>query len=213
MRKKKTNTLSRLACLLLTISLLWLLPACGSDSASPFPPAEETVRAAAEKLDWTLLPEETQVWAEDQILYTLKTNSQMDAVLSCAVVKGKRTLTENCTAADLPAEPVFTWEDWKKAISLAETLYGGFSEGELYQTLSALDIPEPEDPATGAPSATGQGAISWEAELPAAYARVWYTVGAGTTERGFASTDVQDWRTTFSISLYASKSAYESERT
>ena len=74
MRKKKTNTLSRLACLLLTVSLLWLLPACGSDSASPFPPAEETVRAAAEKLDWTLLPEETQVWAEDQILYTLKTN-------------------------------------------------------------------------------------------------------------------------------------------
>ena len=29
MRKKKTNTLSRLACLLLTVSLLWLLPACG----------------------------------------------------------------------------------------------------------------------------------------------------------------------------------------
>ena len=128
MRKKKTNTLSRLACLLLTVSLLWLLPACGSDSASPFPPAEETVRAAAEKLDWTLLPEETQVWAEDQILYTLKTNSQMDVALSCAVVEGKRTLTENCTAAGLPAEPVFTWEDWKKAISLAETLYGGFSE-------------------------------------------------------------------------------------
>ena len=157
------------------------------------------MRAAAEKLDWTLLPEETQVWAEDQILYTLKTNSQMDVALSCA--------------AGLPAEPVFTWEDWKKAISLAETLYGGFSEGELYQTLSALDIPEPEDPATGAPSATGQGAISWEAELPAAYARVWYTVGAGTTESSFASTVVQDWRTTFSISLYASKSAYESERT
>ena len=171
------------------------------------------MRAAAEKLDWTLLPEETQVWAEDQILYTLKTNSQMDVALSCAVVKGNRTLTENCTAAGLPAEPVFTWEDWKKAITLAETLYGGFSEGELYQTLSALDIPEPEDPATGAPSATGQGAISWEAELPAAYARVWYTVGAGTTESSFASTDVQDWRTTFSISLYASKSAYESERT
>ena len=154
MRKKKTNTLSRLACLLLTLSLLWLLP------ASPFPPAEETVRAAAEKLDWTLLPEETQVWAEDQILYTLKTNSQMDVALSCAVVKGNRTLMENCTAAGLPAEPVFTWEDWKKAITLAETLYGGFSEGELYQTLSALAIPEPEDPATGAPSATGQGAIS-----------------------------------------------------
>lgn len=51
MRKKKTNTLSRLACLLLTVSLLWLLPACGSDSASPFPPEEETVRAAAES--WT----------------------------------------------------------------------------------------------------------------------------------------------------------------
>ena len=50
MRKKKTNTLSRLACLLLTVSLLWLLPACGGGSASPFPPAEETVRAAAEKL-------------------------------------------------------------------------------------------------------------------------------------------------------------------
>ena len=207
MRKKKTNTLSRLACLLLTVSLLWLLPGCGSGSASPFPPAEETVRAAAEELDWTLLPEETQVWAEDQVLYTLKTDGQMDAVLSCAVEKGKRSLTENCTAAGLPDKPVFTWEDWQKAITLAETLYGGFSEGELYQTLSALAIPEPED------TATGQGAISWEAELPAAYARVWYTVGAGSTESGFASTDVQDWRTTFSISLYASKSACESERT
>lgn len=210
MRKKRTNIPGLL---LLTLSLLWLLPGCGSGSASPFPPAEETVRAAAEKQDWTLLPEETQVWAEDQILYTLKTNWQMHVALSCAMVKGNRTLTENCTAVDLPGKPVYTWEDWKKAITLAETLYGGFSEGELYRTLSALAIPELEDPATGAPSATGQGAISWEVELPAAYARVWYTAAAGATESGFASTDVQDWRTTFNISLYASKSAYESERT
>ena len=44
--KKRIFALIMAMCLALS-----LLPACGSDSASPFPPAEETVRAAAEKLD------------------------------------------------------------------------------------------------------------------------------------------------------------------
>ena len=146
-------------------------------------------------------------------LYTLKTNSQMDVALSCAVVKGNRTLTENCTAAGASGRAgVYRRTGTGKLSRWRGRLCGGFSEASCTRPCPRWTYRSRRIPPRGARFfATGQGAISWEAGFRG-YARVWYTVAAGTTE-ATASTDVQDWRTTFSISLYASKSAYESERT
>lgn len=198
----------RFSCLLLTSALLLALSSCGSN-APKFPPTEEAVQTAAEKLGWTLDTEGTQSWAEDQILYTLVTSDQANVSVSCAVAEGKRFLMENCVVTGLPDKPQFAWEDWEEAIALAETLYGGFSEGELYQTLSKQDIPEPEIPPAGPDTPTGLESLSWEAELPAGYGSVSWSIAAGTVEHNFPSPVIQDWRITFSISLYESKDAYE----
>lgn len=201
----------RFVCLLLTFFLLWTLPGCGSDASAPeFPPTEETVQTAAEKLGWTLDPEETQYWAEDQILYALRTDDQTEVWVSCALVEGERILMENCVVTSLSDKPQFTWEDWKEAVTLAETLYGGFSEGELYQTLSEQNIPEPEIPPAGPDTPTGQESLSWEAEFPAGYARVLWSVSAGTVEHTFPSPVIRDWRILLRVSLYESKQAFES---
>ena len=120
-----------------------------------------------------------------------------------------RFLTENCVVTLLPEEPQFAWEDWKEAVTLAETLYGGFSEGELYQTLSGQEIPELEIPSEGSDAPTGQESLSWEAELPAGYGRVRWSVSAGTVGHNFPSPVIQDWRVLFTISLYESREAYE----
>lgn len=212
MRKQGTNVNHRrLGCLLLTFFLLWALPGCGSDASAPeFPPTEETVQTVVEKLGWTLDPEGTQSWAEDQVLYSLESEDQTRVSVSCALVEGKRSLTENCVVTLLPDKPQFAWEDWKEAVTLAEALYGGFSEGEFYQTLSEQNIPEPEIPSAGLDTPTGQESLSWEVELPAGYGRVRWSISAGTVENNFPSPVIRDWRINFSVSLYESKEAYES---
>lgn len=150
----------RVGCLLLTFFLLWALPGCGSNAHAPeFPPAVETVQTVVEELGWTLDPEGTQSWTEDQILYTLGTEDRTRASVSCALVEGSRFLTENCVVTLLPNKPEFAWEDWKGAVALAETLYGGFSEGEFDQTLSEQNIPEPEAPPAGLDTPTGQESL------------------------------------------------------
>ena len=200
----------RIACLLLACSMLWTLSGCGSGASVPeFPPAEETVRTAADNLGWTLDSEGTQSWAENHILYALETEDQVKVSASCALADGKRILIETCDAMFLPDKPQFAWEDWKEAVTLAETLYGGFSEGELYQTLSGQEIPELEIPSEGSDAPTGQESLSWEAELPAGYGRVRWSVSAGTVEHNFPSPVIQDWRVLFTISLYESREAYE----
>ncbi|MBS6397534.1 MAG: hypothetical protein KH452_10355 [Clostridiales bacterium] len=170
----------------------------------------ETVQAVAEELRWDLNPEETQSWAEDQILYAFKTGDQTSASVSCALVEGKRVLMVNCVAALLPDKPQFAWEDWKDAMTLAEKLYGGFSEGELYQTISEQNIPESEIPPAGLDTPTGQEALNWEVELPSGYGRARWSISAGTVEKNFPSPVIRDWRMIFSISLYESREAYES---
>lgn len=211
-RKQGTNVnYRRFGCLLSTFFLLWVLPGCGSDTSAPeFPPTVETVRTAAEELGWTLDPEKTQSWAEDQILYALEMEDQMSVTVSCSLVEGKRFLTENYVVRLLPDKPQFAWEDWKEAVTLAETLYGGFSEGEFYQTLSEQNIPEPEIPPAGPNTPAGQESLSWEAEFPAGYGRVRWSISAGTVEHNFPFPIIQDWRIILSVSLYESKEAYES---
>lgn len=200
----------RFGCLLLTFFLLWALSGCGSDASAPeFPPTAETVQTAAEELGWTLDPEGTQSWAEDQLLYALETEDKTSVWVSCALAEGHRFLTESCVVTRLPDKPQFAWEDWKEAVTLAETLYGGFSEGELYQTLSGQNTPEPEIPPAGPDTPTGQESLSWEAELPAGYGRVRWSVSAGTVEHSFPSPVIRDWRILLSVSLYESREVYE----
>ncbi len=184
----------------LLLALLLTLSACGpAPGDSDFPPKEETVQKAAEGLGWTLDPAGTESWAEGHVLYTLSGENLLRVSVSCALVDGNRTMTLICTAMDLPEEPVFAWEDWEKAVSLVETLYGGFQAGELYKGLS------------GAPSESGEnGALTWEAESKAGYARLRWSPAPGTAEHSFPETTVQDWRETVYISLYPSKAVYES---
>lgn len=201
----------RFACLLLAFSMLWALSGCGSGAPAPeFPPAEEMVQAAAENFGWTLDPEGTQSWAENHILYALETEDQVKVSASCALADGKRILIETCTAMSLPDKPQFAWEDWKDAVTLVETLYGGFSEGELYEALSGQSLPEPEIPPAGPSTPTGQESLSWEVELPAGYGTVRWSICGGTVVHTFPSPVVKDWRTLFTVSLYASKKDYES---
>ena len=211
-RKQRTNVNHRrFGCLLLTFFLLWVLPGCGSDTSAPeFPPAVETVRTVAEELGWILDPEGTQSWAEDQILYALEIEGQTSVTVSCSLVEGKRFLAENCVVRLLPDKPQFAWEDWKEVVTLAETLYGGFSEGEFYQTLSEQNMPEPKIPPTGPDAPTGQESLSWEAELPAGYGRVRWSISAGTVEHSFPSPIIRDWQILLSVSLYESKETCES---
>ena len=79
-------------CLLLTSFLLWALSGCGS-AASEFPPTEEMVQTAAEELGWVLNPEETQSWAEEQVLYSFECEDQTRVSVSCALAEEIRFLT------------------------------------------------------------------------------------------------------------------------
>ena len=201
---------TRLACLLLICLSLGMLSGCKNDAPQvEFPPTEETVQTAAEELDWTLDPEKTESWTEDQIVYTLETEDQGKASVSCALMENKRLLVENCVYTQLTDKPQFAWEDWKDAVALAETLYG-FSEGELYQALSEQDIPEPVIPEAGPDTPTGAESLSWEVELPAGYGTVRWFISAGEAEKTFPSPVIQEWQLIFSLSLYESKEAYES---
>lgn len=184
----------------LLLALLLTFSACGSAPGdSDFPPKEETVQKAAEALGWTLDPAGTESWSEGHVLYTLRGENLPQVSVSCALVDGKRTMTVICTAMDLPEEPVFAWEDWEKAFTLAETLYGGFQAGELYKGLSGAPSERDED-----------GELTLEAESKAGYARLRWSPAPGTAEHSFPETTVQDWRETVYISLYPSKTVYES---
>lgn len=204
--------LCRLCYLIMTFFLLWVLSGCESDVVSEreFPPTLEKVQAAANELHWTVNREGTQSWEENHVLYNLETEEQTRVSLSCALADGKRILMENCVLTILPDKPQFAWEDWEKAVTLAETLYGGFSDGELYQALSEQDIPEPEVPSEGIDEPVGQESLRWEVELPSGYVRIRWSICAGTVEKNFPSPTILDWRMTFTLSIYESKAAYES---
>lgn len=175
-----------------------------------FPPAEETARNAAENLGWTFDAEGTQSWAENQILYAFETESQANTSVSCALADGKRVLTESYVVIQLPDKPQFSWEDYEKAVTLAEALYGVFSDGELYQALSEQDMPQPNIPEAGADTPTGLESLSWEAEFPNSYTTVRWSISGGTVEHNSPSPVIKDWRIILSISLYESKADYES---
>lgn len=125
------------------------------------------------------------------------------------MIDGNWVLTENCTITLLPDKPQFTWEKWKEALFLAEALYSGFDEGELYQSFSAQSIPDSELSAEGFDKSTGQEVLTWKVECPTGYGRVRWVISPVTVEHSFPSSEVQDWRESLSISLYESKNAYE----
>lgn len=188
--------------------VLWLTKSGGQSHAPEFPPAEETVRAAAEKVGWGLDPEATQSQT-DQVIYTLETGDQTRVSVSCASVDGDRVLQVYGIVPQLPDKPEFAWEDWKKAVTLAETLYG-MDEGELYQALSEQDMPQPVIPEAGPDTRTGQESLYWDAELPSGYGQARWSISAGEVEHGFPEPTIRNWRVTFMLSLYESKDAYKS---
>lgn len=198
----------RLGCLLLAISMLWALSGCVS--APEFPPTEETVQTAVEQLGWTLDRSETQSVREGQVIYTIETGDQARVSVGCTAAEGKRVLNEACFVTMLPEKPEFSWADWEKAVTLAQTLYGGFDEGELYQALSEQDMPEPQSPLAGSDTPTGQESLNWEVELPAGYARVRWLISTGEVEHVFPEPIIKNWRGTFFVALYESRDAYES---
>lgn len=169
----------------------------------------DTMQTVVERLGWTLNPEGTKSWTDGQMLYDLEIDNQTRASVSCAIVEEGRFLSENCVVVSIPDKPQFAWEAWKEVVTLAETLYGGFTEGEFYQALSEQDIPEPEISMTELDVPTGRESLNWEVELPGGYGRVQWSINAGTVEHDFPSPMIRDWRITFSVSLYESKNAYE----
>lgn len=198
---------SCLSWLLLALFMVWTLSGCRS-ADSEFPPAEETVRAAAKEVGWTLDAEATQSQT-DQVIYTLETGDQARAFASCASVDGDRVLAVHNIVARLPDKPEFAWEDWKKTVTLAETLYG-LEAGELYQALSQQDMPQSVRTEAELDTPTGQESLHWEAELPSGYARVRWLISAGEVEHNFPEPTIKNWRETFMLSLYESKEAYTS---
>lgn len=202
------TTSRRFGILLLLGSLLWTLCGCGSH-APEFPPTEETVRAAAEKVGWTLDPEATQTSEDGMVIYNFETGDQTRASVSCVSAEGNRSLMGYCMAIFLPDKPEFSWEDWKKAVTLAETLYG-LDEGELYQALSEQTIPEPKIPPAGSSPLTGKESLGWEVELPSGYGRAGWSISGAEVEHGFPEPIIKNWREDFTITLYESKDAYKS---
>lgn len=202
-----TRVNHRFVCLLLTVSMLWTLSACGS-RAPEFPPTEETVQAAAEKVGWTLDPEATQT-SEDMVIYTFETGDEVRTSFSFASAEGNRILMGYRMAVFLPDKPEFAWEDWEKTLTLAETLYGGFDEGELYKAFSQQEMPERRTPAAGPDAPVGQEVLLWEAELPAGYALVRWDIRAGAVEHVFPEPIIKSWMMTFRVSIYESKEAYK----
>lgn len=212
MAKKTKKNLRRTisACLLLT---LFFLTGCGNPSAvQSYPPAEETVRAAAEKYGWTIDPEGTQSWTENQILYSIVSEDLPRATVSFALAEGSRVLTLHCFGNRTPEKPEFSWENWKEAVTLAESLYGGYSEGELYEALCRQGIPEQELPPAPSNAATGYERLRWEIDGPSGYGWVVRSIQAASSTHSFANTQIHEWSELFSLSLYESKEAYESLR-
>ncbi len=210
MNRKKLAVIGVIVLSLVVGLLVFWLTQSGCGSRAPeFPPTAETVQAAAEKVGWALDPEGTQSPREDQVIYTFETGDEVRTSFSCTLAEGNRSLMGYCMAIFLPDKPEFAWEDWKKAVTLAETLYG-LEEGELYQALSEQDMPQPVIPEAGSDTHTGQESLGWEVELPSGYGQAGWSISAGEVEHGFPEPTIKNWRETFIITLYESKDAYES---
>lgn len=210
---KKTKRKPRRAISTCLLLILLFLTGCGNPSAvQSYPPVEETVQAAAEKYGWAIDPEGTQSWTENQILYSLVSEDLPKATVSFALAEGSRVLTLHCFGNRTPEKPEFSWEEWKEAVTLAESLYGGFSEGELYEALCRQGIPEPELPPVGSEAATGYERLRWEIDGPSGYGWGVRSIQAASSTHSFANTQIHEWSETFSLSLYQSREAYESLR-
>ena len=143
-------------------------------SGAAFPLSEEEVNNTlmAVGLPLRVDPQETQSYADGQIVYTLRGEGEdlfpWGSVHSAVYDGGKRVLTV-IYLEEAAESTAFRWEDAQRAITLAGMLYGGFSDdGQLYRQLSALPIPQ--DAANGASGA------SWALDTGNGYWRVTYTV-------------------------------------
>ena len=190
--------------------LVLSLTGCGNTSAEKaYPPSEETVQAAAEKLGWTIDQEGTQSWAENHILYSLVSDHQPRAAISIAQVDGNRLVNLHCFGDKTTEKPEFSWEDWKEAIALVESLYGGLSEGELYEYLRGQDSPEAETESSNT-SLPGLERLRWVVDCPTGYGWADWSVRGVRVEYGFGGRLIREWAEQLTVSLYESKEFYES---
>ena len=169
-----------------------------SGASLSFPLSEETVNdtLTAVGLPLRVDPRKTQSYADGQIVYTLRGEGEdlypWGAVHSAVYDGGKRVLTV-IYLEEAAESTVFRWEDAQRAITLANTLWGGFSDdGQLYRQLSALPIPQ--DAANGA---------SWALDTGNGYWRVTYTVSTIQEEPN---------RTNLTIACYESEAEYHEIR-
>ncbi len=204
------NLKETFCCIVSACLLLLFLTGCGNTSTEKaYPPSEEAVQAVAEKLGWTIDSEGTQSWAENHVLYSLVSDHQPRAAISFALVDGNRLMNLHCFGDETPEKPEFSWEDWKEAIALVESLYGGLSEGELYEHLRAQDIPETEIESSNA-SLPGSERLRWVIDCPAGYGWVDWSVRGVHVEYGFGDRLIREWAEQLTVSLYESKEVYES---
>lgn len=184
---------------------------CGRSASGPaFPPKEKAAKTAAKKLGWTLNPEGTKSEEKDRVLYSFHAGDLEVAVVSCGIAEGNRYLAEIYSAMCLPEKPEFSWEDYQDVVTMAEILYGGFAEGELYEALSQSTPGLPTEGTEAAPD--GKSHI-WEVELPAGYGIVRWYVMPGTVEKNSPDSSfpvVRNWEANLTVTLFESKEAFES---
>ena len=90
-----------------------------------------------------------------------------------------------------------------------ENLYGGLSEGELYEYLHVQNIPETEIESSNA-SIPGLERLRWVIDCPAGYGWVDWSVRGVHVEYGFGGRLIREWAEQLTVSLYESKEVYES---
>ena len=92
---------------------------------------------------------------------------------------------------------------------MVENLYGGLSEGELYEYLHVQNIPETEIESSNA-SIPGLERLRWVIDCPAGYGWVDWSVRGVHVEYGFGGRLIREWAEQLTVSLYESKEVYES---
>lgn len=164
----------KVLCLFGLLAVMSPLVGCWSTHPA-FPPDAAAVADIVESLgfDWTLSEEDAVSYPDGRVTFSLYGEGYPEALIGCSGPQEAKAMQLFFGMPLLPEKPRFAWEDWEDHFSLAEQLYGGFSdEGELYRAFSAQEIPESVD----------LGRMhTWRAELPSARCTVsWRTERTGT---------------------------------
>ena len=125
-------------------------PLVGCWSTHPaFPPDAAAVADIVGSLgfDWTLSEEDAVSYPDGRVTFSLYGEGYPEALIGCSGPREAKAMQLFFGMPILSERPRFAWEDWEDRFSLAEQLYGGFSdEGELYRAFSAQGDPRVRGP-------------------------------------------------------------------